>query len=75
MNAIVLQKLPLKRTIKNDKKVSLKKLLLSFGGEQWFDDPDLQWLIPILEPEAENVEVEQEEGDCNCLEDDVGNRF
>lgn len=61
---------PLTHKIKKKKLDSIKKLLVSLSGEEWPDDPELRWMVPIFSEsyeakDEENIVNESEE-ECEC---------
>lgn len=72
--------LPLHHKIKGKKLKSLHNLLEQFSSENWRDDKELQWLIPVF-PEKiealENLDIadcndNDDQQECTCIEDDGG---
>lgn len=73
-NNLQLEVIPLKNSIPEKKKPSLKHLLQEQFGADWMEDPSLYWYKYILSTENSVVNQEEEEGEqeCDCLEPDHG---
>lgn len=73
---------PLIHEVKPKKLKSLEKLLIQLASENWREDPELQWLSPIIPVNLTrgmsdaDVEDQHEDHDtqyvCDCLDDDGG---
>lgn len=83
LEMIQLREVPLRRDIKAKKVVSLLKLLVQLGGDNWSSDPELAWLREVLPGSIENmpddgVDDNDDELDaeqralCHCHDDDGG---
>lgn len=71
-----LPQLPIGQPISEEKKTDLEKLLVSYGGPEWFHDEGFRWLQPIVTAEPQiAIEDDEEGGECDCLVDDVRNRI
>nr|CAH7734043.1 unnamed protein product [Callosobruchus chinensis]CAH7744959.1 unnamed protein product [Callosobruchus chinensis]CAH7757061.1 unnamed protein product [Callosobruchus chinensis]CAH7763913.1 unnamed protein product [Callosobruchus chinensis] len=61
--------LSLGHTLKKKKIDSLKTLLESLSGKNWYNDPELEWLFPILTEYCEDGEtVAEENQECECTD-------
>lgn len=65
--------MPLKNSIPEKKKPSLKRLMQEQFFAAWMEDPSLSWHRDILVSENQVVnQEEEEEQECDCLEPDHG---
>ncbi|KAG8287781.1 hypothetical protein J6590_030344 [Homalodisca vitripennis] len=70
-----LEPVPLGHAIKASKKKDIEPLLLKLMyGDEWKNNANLSWYKIILEetPECHEIEGDEEECECDCLEPDVG---
>ncbi|KAG8270518.1 hypothetical protein J6590_084005 [Homalodisca vitripennis] len=69
-----LEPVPLGHAIKASKKKDVESLLKLMYGDEWKNNTNLSWYKIILEetPECHEIEGDEEECECDCLEPDVG---
>ncbi|KAG8300114.1 hypothetical protein J6590_084405 [Homalodisca vitripennis] len=69
-----LEPVPLGNAIKASKKKDVESLLKLMYGDEWKNNTNLSWYKIILEetPECHEIEGDEEECECDCLEPDVG---
>ncbi|KAG8272132.1 hypothetical protein J6590_048146 [Homalodisca vitripennis] len=69
-----LEPVSLGHAIKASKKKDVESLLKLMYGDEWKNNTNLSWYKIILEetPECHEIEGEEEECECDCLEPDVG---
>ncbi|KAG8315333.1 hypothetical protein J6590_073387 [Homalodisca vitripennis] len=69
-----LEPVPLGHAIKASKKKDVESLLKLMYGDEWKNNTNLPWYKIILEetPECHEIEGDEEECECDCLEPDVG---
>ncbi|KAG8318769.1 hypothetical protein J6590_106135 [Homalodisca vitripennis] len=69
-----LEPVPLGHTIKASKKKDVESLLKLMYCDEWKNNTNLSWYKIILEktPECHEIEGDEEECECDCLEPDVG---
>ncbi|KAG8294394.1 hypothetical protein J6590_103880 [Homalodisca vitripennis] len=69
-----LEPVPLGHAIKASKKKDVESLLKLMYGDEWKNNANLSWYKIILEetPECHEIEGDEEECECDCLEPDVG---
>nr|CAI5865734.1 unnamed protein product [Callosobruchus analis] len=61
--------LSLGHTLKKKKIDSLKTLLETLSEKNWYNDPELEWLFPILTEYCEDEEtVAEENQECECTD-------
>lgn len=78
LDQIELPEVPLGHEIQQKKLDSLKKLLVTLSGDEWYDtDPELKWMTEIFETavaaNSENEDLQEQEEDvevCECAEND-----
>ncbi|KAF2893370.1 hypothetical protein ILUMI_12804 [Ignelater luminosus] len=62
------------KEISNQIEGNLRKLLISLSGENWYDDADIKWLIPVLNQEVDHQDDSDEDGNqelnCDCAEEE-----
>lgn len=77
LHTLELPQIPIGQPISNEKKTDLEKLLVSYGGPEWFHDNAFRWLQPIITAKPQTGAEDEEEGGrgCDCLVDDIGNRI